>query len=439
MGQVVYTPPASSGGVGTGNVTGPAGATDSAIALYDGATGQLIKNSVVTIDGAGNIRVNGQPLSLGSADPGDSTTIITVDNPAGNAGDVLVDAGDSTGGGGDGGNVVLAPGEGDGAGVDGGIVFQSPDGSSEITFHIDNSTVSYELTWPLAAGAAGTYLRVDGVGQMTWELTAFTGDSGLGGVAGFVPAPAVGDAALKKFLMADGTWAQVTAGDIVPAFEIASYTKTAPNGSQTLYERGDELGAGLTAIAATYISGPPTAATINNSGVPAFGQPNDQSPAAWTIAGDFLSATQPNAVQRGEPGNGLADPTWTFQLDADKGTENDLANLTVTWSRRLYYGQDASGAVATQAGMQGLTVAVNVIDQNKAISFSLTCANEYVYYAVPTDYGTPTFTVNGFSGGFSLTTAGVSFDTLNAAALASTYNIWRSDNLLTGSINFVVT
>lgn len=59
MGQVIYTPPASSGGAGTGDVVGPAGATDSAVALYDGATGKLLKNSVVTIDGAGNMTVPG--------------------------------------------------------------------------------------------------------------------------------------------------------------------------------------------------------------------------------------------------------------------------------------------------------------------------------------------------------------------------------------------
>lgn len=438
MGQLFFIPPASSGGAGTGNVVGPAGATDSAIALYDGVTGTLIKNSVVTIDGTGNIRVNGQPLSLGSADAGDSTTIITVDNPGGDAGDVIVSGGDSTGGNGNGGDVVLSPGEGNGTGDDGGIVFVSPDGSSSITFNIDNSTASYSLTWPLAAGAAGTYLRVDGAGQMTWELTPFTGDAGLGGVAGFVPAPAAGDAAANKFLFADGSWAQINQSQIVPAFEISSYTKTAPNGGQLLYERGDILGAGLTAVAMSYISGPPTAATIINNASPVFGQPNDQSPAAWTVAGDFLSATQPNTVQRGEPGAGT-DPSWTPTLDADKGSENDTAALTITWTRRLYTGRDASGAIVTQAGILGLTDLSTPLDQNRQTSFSLTCANEYVYYCAPTSYGTPTFTVNGFSGGFSLVASAVSFDTQNAAALASDYDIWRSDNLLTGLINFVVT
>lgn len=47
------------GGVGTGDVTGPAGATDNAIARYDGTTGKLIQDSNVTIDDAGNIATAG--------------------------------------------------------------------------------------------------------------------------------------------------------------------------------------------------------------------------------------------------------------------------------------------------------------------------------------------------------------------------------------------
>lgn len=58
-------------GPGTGDVVGPAGATDSAVALYDSTSGQLIKNSVVVVDGSGNITtpgtVNGRDLSVDGA------------------------------------------------------------------------------------------------------------------------------------------------------------------------------------------------------------------------------------------------------------------------------------------------------------------------------------------------------------------------------------
>lgn len=43
------------GGSSSGDVVGPASATDNAIVRYDGTTGKVIKNSVVTIDDDGNI------------------------------------------------------------------------------------------------------------------------------------------------------------------------------------------------------------------------------------------------------------------------------------------------------------------------------------------------------------------------------------------------
>ena len=54
-----YKYPSDGAGGGTGDVEGPAGATDSAIALYDGGTGRLLKNSVVTVNVSGNILTAG--------------------------------------------------------------------------------------------------------------------------------------------------------------------------------------------------------------------------------------------------------------------------------------------------------------------------------------------------------------------------------------------
>jgi hypothetical protein len=53
---------------GTGDVVGPASATDNAIARYDGTTGKLIQNSVTTIDDTGNASgILSQQFSNGSA------------------------------------------------------------------------------------------------------------------------------------------------------------------------------------------------------------------------------------------------------------------------------------------------------------------------------------------------------------------------------------
>lgn len=47
---------------GTGDVVGPASSTDNAIARFDGTTGDLLQNSVPTLDDTGNLNLQGQQL-----------------------------------------------------------------------------------------------------------------------------------------------------------------------------------------------------------------------------------------------------------------------------------------------------------------------------------------------------------------------------------------
>jgi hypothetical protein len=79
----------SSTGGGTGDVVGPAGATNNAIALFDGVTGKLLKQSSlapVTIDGSNNIG-NANTIDLNASTnqlvigPGATTTTLAVETP----------------------------------------------------------------------------------------------------------------------------------------------------------------------------------------------------------------------------------------------------------------------------------------------------------------------------------------------------------------------
>lgn len=54
-----YKWPAEGGGSGSGDVVGPASSTDSAVALWDGTTGKLLKNSSVTVNPIGNVLTTG--------------------------------------------------------------------------------------------------------------------------------------------------------------------------------------------------------------------------------------------------------------------------------------------------------------------------------------------------------------------------------------------
>ena len=61
--------------------------------------------------------------------------------------------------------------------------------------------------------------------------------------------------------------------------------------------------------------------------------------------------------------------------------------------------------------------------------------NEYIYFCIPIKWGTPTFNVGGFDGGF-FKVAEINFT--NNSGHTEPYSIWRSDNLSLGSQSVIV-
>lgn len=61
--------------------------------------------------------------------------------------------------------------------------------------------------------------------------------------------------------------------------------------------------------------------------------------------------------------------------------------------------------------------------------------NEYIYFCIPIKWGTPTFNVGGFDGGF-FKVAEINFT--NKSGYTEPYSIWRSDNLNLGSQSVTV-
>jgi hypothetical protein len=124
-----------------------------------------------------------------------------------------------------------------------------------------NHTALANLAWS-TSGHTGTASNIagftsDGVAddltgtEVTALLSAFTGDSGSGGVKGVVPAPAVGDS--TKYLKGDGTWSTVSAGGGVSAYTIdsktAAYTVVAGDLGKILHCSGGSYTVSLTAAA----------------------------------------------------------------------------------------------------------------------------------------------------------------------------------------------
>jgi hypothetical protein len=125
------------------------------------------------------------------------------------------------------------------------------------------------------------------------------------------------------------------------------------------------------------------------------------------------------------------------------GTEDDTggpvsASTTHTWLPRAFYGVSANPSLTTEAGIEGLPQ--DSLETARAISFTVSPANEYIYYAWPTVYGAFApliFQIGPFPGGFvSLGTVMLTANTPGAPT--NQYEIARSTNLLTGT-NIVVT
>jgi hypothetical protein len=127
--------------------------------------------------------------------------------------------------------------------------------------------------------------------------------------------------------------------------------------------------------------------------------------------------------------------TWTanrtYTLSATDGTTPVNGNTSISFSNKRYWG------VSNQSTLNDAQIiALNgEFASSRSQSRTLTAAAEYVYFAYPAAWGAATFTVNGLPNtAWTLTV--ISFT--NASGYASSYNLYRSDNLLTGTYQIVV-
>jgi hypothetical protein len=106
-----------------------------------------------------------------------------------------------------------------------------------------------------------------------------------------------------------------------------------------------------------------------------------------------------------------------FTLTANYSTPL-TASISITWGERLFYGHQTSFTSVSSLQSNNLTTSPQG-------SYTVDAAlGEYIYFAIPSDFATPTFSVNGFYGGFSLVTTATNTNTFG---ITTNYNIYRSD------------
>jgi hypothetical protein len=118
--------------------------------------------------------------------------------------------------------------------------------------------------------------------------------------------------------------------------------------------------------------------------------------------------------------------TKTYTLTVDDGQNTDVATTTAYFLQKRYWGANASTSL-NDAGIQALS---QEFATSRSMTKSITAAGQYIYVCYPAAWGTATFTVNGLPN-TAWTLSVQSFT--NASGHTSSYNVYRSNNLLTGT------
>jgi hypothetical protein len=176
---------------------------------------------------------------------------------------------------------------------------------------------------------------------------------------------------------------------------------------------------------------PLTSITVNGLSVPSgffIGLPQNGSLSSGTTA----TINTPNTNQ-------------TYNLNAQTASESQSTSTSIVFShKRYFYGDNQNlldNGLFTDAGR---STNVNLHDvggesefaSSKAkSSFAITLSSQFFYYVYPVGFGNASFTINGLSNtDFSF----IDFTFTNPFGFATTFRMYRSNNLLNGTFNIVV-
>lgn len=118
--------------------------------------------------------------------------------------------------------------------------------------------------------------------------------------------------------------------------------------------------------------------------------------------------------------------TTTFKLQAtDSRSTITEKSTTISFLNGKYYGVSTvnSADSINNSFVLGLT---RQLASSRTGSFTVTAnAKQYIYFAIPTSFGTPAFYVGGFEGGFSKIKT---FNFTNASGYTVSYDVYKTTN-----------
>lgn len=147
----------------------------------------------------------------------------------------------------------------------------------------------------------------------------------------------------------------------------------------------------------------------------------NKTPVTLTLDGEAIDAESTSKVLTELNVSSSSNHTWTLVATDERGAAS-TKTTKINFYNGVYYG----AAEAPEAYDSGFILGLGkTLRASKLTSFSTTPGEgEYIYYCLPTRMGACTFTVGGFTGGFTLADT-ISFT--NASGYTEDYYIYKSD------------
>ena len=160
----------------------------------------------------------------------------------------------------------------------------------------------------------------------------------------------------------------------------------------------------------------------------------NKTPASLTLDGAELDVTLKTKTI--ENAGLKASKKYTLVATDERGSKSTKeANLY--FLRTIYWGVGAAeGGDVTVDSAFVLTLPGKTLTSTKARTITVNAGEgQYIYYAIPTSFGTPKFVVGGFEGGFDKVKT---FQHTNASGYVESYDVWRSAKPNLGDTTVVI-
>jgi hypothetical protein len=290
--------------------------------------------------------------------------------------------------------------------------------------------------------------QLDGAGAWV-EFTTTGGGGGGGGGGGDTYTNATPTATTLGGISTGTTFSAKTMQEmwdmLLYPYQAPSFSSFGISGVSSTLEIGDAIAAGAKTLTwGTSNSGNVQANSIiitdvTANSVLATGSANDGTE-------DITLATE---IKRSNPGDSYS---WKIDGTNSKGSPMSSRTFTVTWRAKKFYGTSASASLDS-AGVSALTAMAGATSLGGTYSMA---AGGYKYFAWPDSFGSPT-AVTGFKdaatnlavsmasssddAAFSQTQNGWNYalvSVTNSFGASLNYRVYRTKNVLGGSINIAV-